>query len=187
MYQTVPTPDPGERPPATTKGAAAIGVTCLGLLISTFSAVMTFVWDPPGTADAAVDDGGRGFLLGYTAWGLASVLLLMLGAVLALRRRNGGRVLIWVIGGISVFTMLSCGGGGLIIEIAGSADGSRDTSFPPQWMIVLAVIGSFIGLIALIFAMVFFGRREVGNWIKPPPQFGYVQPPYPPQPPYGHY
>lgn len=187
MYQqTVPTPDPGERPAAATKGAVAIGVTCLGLLVSTAAAVLTFTYDPPGGTDAAVDDGAQGFLLGYTVWGLVSVLLLMLGAVLALRRRNGGRVLIWVIGGISILTMLSCGGGGIIVEIMGNQE--NWDNYPPQWMFLLAIAGSFLGLIALVTGMVFFGRRQVAHWIKPPTQFGYVQPMYPPQqPPYGPY
>ncbi|GIG71487.1 hypothetical protein [Phytomonospora endophytica] len=185
MYQPVPAQVPDERPAEATKGAAAIGVTCLGLLVSTFSAVLTFTYDPDGGTDAAVDDGARGFLIGYTGWGGLSVLLLMLGAVLILRRIGGGRILIWVVGGISIMTMLSCGGGGLLVTVMGAQEDWDN--YPPQWMFLLAVVGSFLGLIALVTGMVFLGRRAVGQWLKPPmQQYGYTTPQYPPQSPYGY-
>ncbi|MEV0644804.1 hypothetical protein AB0I28_06035 [Phytomonospora sp. NPDC050363] len=187
MYQPAPAaPASGERPPSVTRGAAAIGVTCLGLLVSSFTGVLTFTYEPPDSANAAMDDQGAAvFLISYIGWGLLSVVLLMLGAIISLRRINAGRVLIWVVGGISVLTLLSCAGGGVLVEILGSAEsGGRDDSYPPQWMFFLAIFSSIVGLVALIMGMVYYGRRESGNWFKPPvayfPQQGYPQQPYRP-------
>lgn len=187
MYQPIPAqaPVPDERPPSVTRGAVAIGLTCLGLLVSTFAAVVTFTYDPDGSTDAAVDDGAQPFLTGYIGWGFLSVVLLMLGAVMVLRRVNGGRILVWIVGGISTLTMLGCGGVGVLIIVMGTQE--NWDNYPPQWMFILAVVGSFVGLIALIFAMVFLGQRDSGRWFKPPMQVtGYTTPQYP-HPPYGPY
>lgn len=188
MYQPVPAPapDPDERPPSVTRGAVAIGVTCLGLLVSTFAAVLSFTYTPPKT-DSATDSGAGPFLIGYIGWGFLSVVLLMLGAVMTLRRINGGRILIWIVGGISVFTLIGCAGGGVLVEALGANEADRTTTYPPSWMFYLAVVGSVIGLISVIMAIIFYGRRASGLWFKPPQQhYGYTTQQYPP-PPYRPY
>jgi len=187
MYQPVPAPapDPDERPPSVTRGAIAIGITCLGLLVSTFAAVLSFTYTPPET-DSATDSGAGPFLTGYIGWGFLSVVLLMLGAVMTLRRVNGGRILIWIVGGMSVFTLLGCAGAGVLVEALGTNEDDRATTYPPSWMFYLAIAGSVIGLVAVIMAIVFYGRRESGRWFKPPPQqFSYTAPQ--PPPPYRPY
>ncbi|GLZ80556.1 hypothetical protein Afil01_53630 [Actinorhabdospora filicis] len=175
MYQ--PQPDVPARPASAGQGVAAVGVAGVGLLVEVFAAFTLMSWRDSTGKSGFSEPSVVGIMYGYLAWGMLMVILLMLGAVLVLRGRPGGRVLVYVTGSLALAGVLGCGGMSGVI-VGGPYGSSSD--WPPQWIAMIALAGSVIALVALIFAFVALGRRTTTLWLKPPPPppAPYYQVPY---------
>ncbi|MEV0644803.1 hypothetical protein AB0I28_06030 [Phytomonospora sp. NPDC050363] len=174
MHPAAPAPD--ERPASVTRGAYAAAATALGQLLTTAGAVGLATWTSPGERPGE-DTAGAVVIV---AWGLISAALLMVAAVTTLRRINGGRTLFTVVGIITLTNLALCGiyygiVGSEIVRLRGS-----DSPRPPTWTALLGMTGAVLGLVAVIYGLVHYGRRTSRDWLKPPP------PPvvYVPAPPY---
>lgn len=161
-----PQPVSPVRPPSAGQGVAALAVASVGLLIEVFSAFTLMSWQDRSGKNGFDEPSVVAIMYGYLGWGMLMVILLMLGAVLVLRGRPGGRILAYVAGSASLAGVLGCGGMSGVIAAGPYGDSS---DWPPQWIAVVALIGSVVALVAIIFSFVALGRRTTSMWLKPPP------------------
>lgn len=161
-----PQPVAAVRPPSAVHACVALSIASVGLLVEVFGAFTLGGWEDSSGTTGLGDPTVRGMLYGYLGWGMLLVILLMLGAVLVLRARPAGRVLSYVVGIAAMLGALGCGIGAGVI--AGGPYEDMGDDWPPQWIGMIALIGSIVVLGALVFAFVALGRRTTTMWLKPP-------------------
>ncbi|HZE37789.1 MAG TPA: hypothetical protein VE172_03175 [Stackebrandtia sp.] len=121
--------------------------------------------------------------------GLIAVAL-AIGGVLALRRLNGGRIMMWIAGGITIAYHMCCSGYILIFRTAITAaidqeNARNGTDYDvsehfPLWQVDLAVLFGFCAGLAAIAAVTLIAQRSVNQFYRalrtPPPQGGFAAP-----------
>ncbi|GIG71485.1 hypothetical protein [Phytomonospora endophytica] len=163
---------PAERPASATRGAYAAMVTAVAQLVVTAGTVSFTTWTDGDDAPSV----GAGVF--FVSWGVVSAVLLLLAALLTLRRRHAGRVLFYVVGVIGLINHLACGvyNGIAGAEIQRLEEAARE--HPPMWMAAIGMTGAVLGVAAAITGLVYYGRRSTREWLKPPPVMYYPAPQY---------
>ncbi|HEY1180330.1 MAG TPA: hypothetical protein VGF17_29590 [Phytomonospora sp.] len=163
---------PAERPDSATRGAYAAIATAVAHLFVTAGIVSFTTWTD-GDEETSV---GAGVF--FVGWGVVSATLLVLAALLTLRRRHAGRVLFYVVGVIGLINHLACG---VYNGIAGAEIQRMEeaaSAHPPMWMAAMGMSGAVLGVTAAITGLVYYGRRVTREWLKPPPVMFLPAPPY---------
>lgn len=153
-----------ERPAGVTRAVRAAVLTALAQLIVTAGVVALGTWTVrPGEEEGSALGGSI-----LVAWGLISAVLLVVAALLTLRRRNAGRVMFFIVGGIALANHLACGvyNGIVGAEIAKLTGDGRPT--PPMWMAALGMAGAVLGIFSAIAGLSHYGRRTTRDWLEPP-------------------
>lgn len=105
-------------------------------------------------------------------------LAVAIGAVIALRGSNGGRITMWIAGGVAIAWHLCCSGYTLLIRAVfaqaaaeANADGSSGNDFNieehfPIWLVDAAIISGFAVGVASIVAVVAISLSPVNRWYR---------------------
>ncbi|MGH8791690.1 MAG: hypothetical protein ACRDXX_03485 [Stackebrandtia sp.] len=107
---------------------------------------------------------------------------MVIGALMALRANNVGRILIWTIGGANLAWHWCCSGYGgfvrLVIVAAEQDTGDTVSDHFPVWQLDVAVIAGFVSGTAALVAIILIALTPVNKYfraLKPPPG-GYAAP-----------
>ncbi len=184
----------GQHAPSTPGGAssggttgtvkAAVGLTMLAIALAVIEAIVAVYMlqqmDAPGAGlDAEEIEVFKvifGFMIGIN---LIISAGLTGGAILALRRSVGGKVLIWLAGSASTLMRLSCGGlAGFGTYMTNLTDETNDSPLSAAMWVALLII-ELLGLIAILVAMIMLMTKGA-SFKDPalvPPGAGYGPPP----------
>lgn len=136
----------------------------------------------------------NGFLLGVIIVSLLISLVTAAGAAFALRGANGGRITMWIAGGVAIVWHLCCSGYVLLIRAifeqaiqqsnreSGGTENFNLSDHFPIWMVDAAVIIGFVVGVASIVSLVLISLGSVNRWfraMKQPPPMHYQHPPMP--------
>ena len=199
MFPT-PANDVPQRPAALVGGAAAALAALLAATLEGYLWVRIY----NGLTDlipseAAADSEAQKAISFYNGFLIAIVIISMLislsvvaGALLAMRGSNGGRITMWIAGGLAIAWHLCCSGYTLLMqaiiqqavtgtnaEHPGSADVNIDEHFP-MWLVDSVVIAGFAVGLASIVAVVMISLSSVNQYFR-----AMRQPPAVPPPPGG--
>lgn len=199
-YQGQAAPAPDERPGTVLAGVVAIFSTVVLCMATALTLIMSYKYladasNLSGSAsDASFTEFARSNLIIVIAFYAVIGLTMGVGAIMLLRQSNGGRVMIWITGGILSAVNLCCGFSfAMILATISQVGKSTDTSGAPTTELTLATVFNFAAMLTAIIAMIVVGQRSVGRWINgtpapvAPPVTGYLTPPpvvypQPPQP-----
>lgn len=181
---------PGNEPPA--KPGALYGGAIAALVALAASGIEGFFWIRIYNTltgflpdDAATDADAQQVLGVYNGFLIAVVIVSLLisfaaagGAAYALRGSNGGRIAVWIAGGIAIAWHLCCSGYTLLIRAVfaqaateANSDGNSGNDFHiedhfPIWLVDAAVIAGFAVGIASVVAVTLIALGPVNRWFR---------------------
>lgn len=183
MYYGAQAPAEPERPGIVMAGVVTVFTTVVLSLGTTVALLKSYQWvKAQSLTGTASDEQLLQFMQSYMAiiigfYAIISIAL-GIGALMVLRQNNGGRIIIWIAGGVLAVTNLCCGFGffGLIAAINEAANQSSSysssssaTTTGPTTELTIAGICTIGALVAVVVAMILIAQGSVGRWIKGTP------------------